>query len=743
MVLAVLLGAAPAAHAYANTPPIDPTYNNRLMDDDIALNANSMSVSAIQNFLNGKVPSCSTNHAGGLPQYPPPYVCLRDYVDPTTHKGAAQLIYDEATAVGLNPQVILVTLEKEQSLVTDTWPYPSQYQSAMGYGCPESQSVCDADYFGFYNQVHLGARLLRAGIARDCGDTQTLPSWSVASKWGVGKSPTVDGQPTFLSSCITGSLYNYTPHRPDSAYTAVNGTYFYGNYNFVNFFTNWFGSTWSNKLVRGNNSPRVYLLSESRKYYIGSGDILDSFRNLAPVRVIDQGFLDSVSAGADLKHFVVSPTSGAVYLIDAGNKMQFNTCTDVATFGGDCSSLVTLPDSVLNGFVNGPTVNQMVRNENGAIYKIEGAKKRTIVDMAIYQESGLNAVTPLGLTNALVATIPDGPPVLRENSLNINLDTGAVSLTVAGTLRYLPSMQLLRDWNFDLLPTYKYPNGLLGQSPTGTVITPFVSDSGHTYAIDGRSKRSLDAAISQWGSVPLTTLPAGLVAAVPVGATVGTQVVNRDTGAVYIIENSKKRLVPSLQDFNGLGLTNSGLASVSSAVLEKLADGTWKLGPRHLLKTGSSGAITMVDGSSAWKIPSPDMAATLGLNLSNTWTVDQATFDAYPASANIRQLWTDGSSQYVVDAGQRHLLAGSAAAAYAFAGSAFDTVGAATISGTTAGVDMPRLIKGPGPEIYYVESGQRRHVVSGATFNSLGGSGAMLSVTNAFIQMLPVGADLN
>jgi len=56
---------------------------------------------------------------------------------------------------------------------------------------------------------------------------------------------------------------------------------------------------------------------------------------------------------------------------------------------------------------------------------------------------------------------------------------------------------------------------------------------------------------------------------------------------------------------------------------------------------------------------------------------------------------------------------------------------------------MPRLIKGPGPEIYYVESGQRRHVVSGATFNSLGGSGAMLSVTNAFIQMLPVGADLN
>lgn len=244
-VAAMLFGALvpSVALGYATTPPIDASYNNRIIDDQIFTNSNSMSVQDIQNFLNSKVPACDTNHAGGDPNQPPPYQCLRDYIDPTTGKKAAQLIYDEATAVGLNPQVILVTLQKEQSLVTDNWPYPSQYKSAMGYGCPESQSACDTLYYGFYNQVRLGARLLRAGEARNCGDTATLSNWSIGPQWAKGNSPAVDGVATRLDTCSTGALYNYTPHRPDSAYTLRSGSYYYGNYNFISFFSRWFGPT--------------------------------------------------------------------------------------------------------------------------------------------------------------------------------------------------------------------------------------------------------------------------------------------------------------------------------------------------------------------------------------------------------------------------------------------------------------------------------------------------------------------
>ena len=734
---------APAAYGSANTPPIDTTYNNRIIDDDIALNSASMNVSEIQGFLNSKVPVCDTNHQGGLASSPPPYQCLRNYIDPTTQKSAAQLIHDEAVAVGLNPQVILVTLQKEQSLVTDTWPYPSQFRSAMGYGCPESQSVCDSDYYGFYNQVHLGARLLRAGIARNCGDTQTLPGWSIASKWGLGKSPAVDTKPTMLASCTTGSLYNYTPHRPDSAYMQNDGsTYYYGNYNFVNYFTSWFGTTWSNKLVRGAASARVYLISESRKYFIGSGDVLDAFRNLAPVRIVDQGFLDSVTAGSDLSHFVVSPSTGVVYLVDAGNKLQFNTCADVATFGGNCSNLASIPDSVLYSFLTGPAVGPVVNDERGVVYKIESSKKRVVSDLAIYHESGLDVSAPLGLTNGFLAALADGAPILKDQSINIDRDTGSVSLNVAGTLRYLPSMQLLADWHFDSLPQYRWPSSLIGQTPVGAAITPFVSDAGHTYAIDGRSKRSLDTVLASWGTLPLTTLPAGFISAVPVGSDAGTQVLDRSSGAVYIVEGGKKRLVPSGDDFTGLGLSNSSLSSLSSDVLAVLADGTWELAPLHLITTGTSGQVVMVDGSKGWKIGSPDIAAALGLDLNRTWKISQAIFDAYPATTYIGQLWSDGTNQYVIDLGKRHLLTGSSASAYAIGAGSFSVVGMSTASAAPGGMDMSRMIKATGPNVYYVEAGQKRHIQSGATYSNLSTTNSLQNVSDAFLQSLPAGPNL-
>ena len=47
-------------------------------------------------------------------------------------------------------------LQKEQSLVTDDWPWSVQYRSATGYGCPDT-APCDAQYYGFTNQVNKAA----------------------------------------------------------------------------------------------------------------------------------------------------------------------------------------------------------------------------------------------------------------------------------------------------------------------------------------------------------------------------------------------------------------------------------------------------------------------------------------------------------------------------------------------------------------------------------------------------------
>jgi hypothetical protein len=236
------------AHGYANTPQIDTGYNNRIMDDSLFTRTSSMSVNDIQTFLNARVPVCDSWHidpaTGSSPSTP--WVCLKDYIDPSTNKRASQIIYDIAQEKGVNPQVILVILQKEQSLITDTWPFNSQYKWAMGYGCPESQSVCDSEYAGLYNQIRLGVTLLRVGFDRNCGNTSSYPGWYVSAQWKKNATPNVDGISTRLDNCISGSLYNYTPHRPDSAYNLRQGTYYYGNYNFIKFFNDWFGGSWVN-----------------------------------------------------------------------------------------------------------------------------------------------------------------------------------------------------------------------------------------------------------------------------------------------------------------------------------------------------------------------------------------------------------------------------------------------------------------------------------------------------------------
>ena len=69
---------------------------------------------------------------------------------------AAELIWDASQESGLNPQVIVVTLEKEQSLIDGTFSDPSSLQGAldfaMGFGCPDSGG-CGALYSGFYYQL--------------------------------------------------------------------------------------------------------------------------------------------------------------------------------------------------------------------------------------------------------------------------------------------------------------------------------------------------------------------------------------------------------------------------------------------------------------------------------------------------------------------------------------------------------------------------------------------------------------
>jgi len=141
--------------------------------------ATSMSAADIQSFLDSQ--------PGTLKSYQAP-----DHTGQT--KSAAQMIADAAAYWNINPKVILVTLQKEQSLLSLTHPSTSAYQWAMGAGKGDTYTTLkDA---GFGNQIWVGAQKLHLD----------------AQPYKPGVSLTIEGSTVRPTSDGTYAQWTYTPH---------------------------------------------------------------------------------------------------------------------------------------------------------------------------------------------------------------------------------------------------------------------------------------------------------------------------------------------------------------------------------------------------------------------------------------------------------------------------------------------------------------------------------------------------
>jgi peptidoglycan hydrolase-like protein with peptidoglycan-binding domain len=260
--------------APAQAAPMWPEYNidmskfqaGRIITDELFFDGNAMSVNGVQTFLNEKVDTC---RAG--------YVCLKDKTDVTNdipanpmctkyvadsqtvngkrvliRESAARIIYKVGKACGISQKVILVTLEKEQGLVTDTWPTDRQYRYAMGADCPDSGDGCGLTA-GFFKQVYRGVYMLKRyigppgtgpGTAYDYPfvDMKKAYTWQNIQ---YGVSPSCGTKRVYIANQATHALYVYTPYTPnDGALNAGWGTAkcgAYGNRNFFRYFFMWFG----------------------------------------------------------------------------------------------------------------------------------------------------------------------------------------------------------------------------------------------------------------------------------------------------------------------------------------------------------------------------------------------------------------------------------------------------------------------------------------------------------------------
>lgn len=238
-----------------------------IITDSLFYDGSAMSAAAVQSFLEARVPVCR----GPLPCMKtalattpnmPAEAGLCNAYQGVVNESLSSVIAKVGYACGISQKVLLVLLQKEQSLVSATSPTQGQYNSATGFSCPDT-APCDPAYTGFFYQVYYAARQFKYyalkpnSFNHQAGRVNYVRYHPDA---GCGTSG------VYIQNLATAGLYNYTPYQPnwaalDNMYGEGSYCSSYGNRNFWRMYTDWFGSTSAGagfgSLVALYNSPGV------------------------------------------------------------------------------------------------------------------------------------------------------------------------------------------------------------------------------------------------------------------------------------------------------------------------------------------------------------------------------------------------------------------------------------------------------------------------------------------------------
>ena len=524
-----------------------------IISDSVFFDFGTMTAADIQRFLESQVPVCGSSPTG-MP-------CLKNYKTDTPEKiaevgkcnymapqkniSAAQIIYNISRACGINPRVLLVTLQKEQGLVQARIPSPYMYRAAMGYGCPDSDpGICGKVWTGLFNQLYKAAGQYQWYGDPNGSFTYLRPGRQVS----ISYHPTASrncGKLTFtLKNQATANLYYYTPFVPNKASLSnLRGTgdtcSSYGNRNFWRFYWDWFGSPIGGGFLLKSSTSDPYFISNDIKYPLSDPDLVSELAPLGPLGEISKEYLDSFKTGIPMTRLVKTAPVNNVstyYFISDGKKYLVASCDQATNLGLDCTKAVALTQVQLDALPTGPfrpDITGVVKNipvapETTSFFLINSTRKYPVdcakISLLGFTCTGAKALkaaeldalattriaaSALGISSMI--TQPDGTKVYLQNGKKREVLDDA-SLTAEAIPATAPSPVSLQDFNY--LPwgnPIAMDGSLFANKDLGADV---ILTGGQMYEIDPGTRKDIDftklfrASTGKLSSNGLSQLPA-------------------------------------------------------------------------------------------------------------------------------------------------------------------------------------------------------------------------------------------
>lgn len=657
-----------------------------IITDSVFFGSNSMATSQVQAFLNAKVPVCDTNGAqsyngsisraqyGTSQGYPPPYICLKSYSQNTPsmpaesglcnafnggNRSSAQIIVDVSVACGVNPQVLIVLLQKEQSLVTDDWPWPTQYTKATGFGCPDT-APCNPSYGGFFYQVYHAARQFKK-YSRD----RDLFNYTAGRNNNILYNPNTScgSSSIFIENQATAGLYNYTPYQPNAAalanlYGTGDGCSAYGNRNFWRMFTDWFGSTTGGiSLIKSSSSPTIYAWYDNKRQGIPSQDVLNAWGLASlPITETTDASLATIPDGGILTRVARNPYNPSLYMLaDRGGTYDLLS-NMVSNWGFNPAGASTISTGLVASTVRLGSLSSFVTYPGGAgVYMVDNATSRQFGSASVLQSWG-GSTQVVNVSADLFSRLTASTGIF-SNQARVGSSEHILS---GGKLLTIPtSLVSLYPRNSVVIIS----PALASTIPKGSETSRFVQGSGAgIYMMDGGKKHGLAslrimAAYTGSTYAAVTRLSDSELASIPTGQDVTTQLAysSSDPTKGYFIDRGTK-LLPT-----NFGVSSYGF-STSPATLSLLGDKGTASCRQGLLQAAGSPGVYIMDNGYRRGITSLPALGMIKNSTGDICTADPRDVNAIPRGPDISPFVSSGGENYLLEGDQRYPLDTSTAA---------------------------------------------------------------------------------
>lgn len=651
-------------------------YTDRPMDDSTFRASFTMSPTDIQTFLQNKgsglanfsdVENCGSSSGSHYSFYATYYSCGQVV-------SASKIIYDASQAYGINPQVVLATMQKEQSLITTPNPTASQLNYAMGYGCPDSGGC---SYAGFFNQVDNGTWQFRTDYELSSGNNywgyspSSYPCQGPANHtWSSNPMvyynyPLVPGSNvTFyddygngyanftIPNASTAALYCYTPH----VFPGSSQEYYSGSYWFVYYFSAWFGNATTPYAFKSPSGTTVYMFVNGYKVAVPSMAMLQDYGvNPNAIQVLSQSTVDSIPTPSVsnngispvLSYLIKSPSDsdadgGTVYLVSEGSKNGIISPQQFTDFGFNSNNIAILPLSYINSISGSSPLSYYLQTPESLVFQVSGGQKRAIFDYPTFiAHDPSGAVTPASYT--IVSGIASGTP-LSNNPLLIRQAGSATVYLYTTNGNYYPfsSLDVYSCWGVSTTLALSFvqisDNSYIAPiTPGATLNNCVVSEGTANYLLSKNMKYILPASYGNFSPQSLTADMVSILNALPVASSSLKQAIKAPNDpSIWYLENGGRKGIPSITDFNLLGL--AGYDMVDSSSLSSIQNIGFKVGAGQVVKSTDNPTVYVATDSGRIAIVSSDDFLAYGYSWSS--------IESFPSSS-LQQLYPATSGQVI------------------------------------------------------------------------------------------------